>query len=130
MHFRGNRAESEGAWVLSSAGNHKIWVPNQERAHDSTRALPARVPYPTFGEEHNNDVNYNEDSPDEEGSTTLESPAKLIEDREEPSEKGKEEAEPEAVTNMGADQTSERTLHFTSGASQQRSNFRRRPPGL
>jgi hypothetical protein len=63
-------------------------------SHDSTPALPARAPSPTFGEEHNNDVDYNGDSPDEEGSTTLESSAKLIEDRNEPGDKGKEEAEP------------------------------------
>ena len=75
-----NRAESEGTWVLSTAGNHKIWVPNHERAQDSTPALHERAPYPTFGEEHNNDVDYSGDSPSEDGSTILENPATSSED--------------------------------------------------
>ncbi len=36
-----NRTESEGAWVLSSASNHKIWVPNQERAQSRQHACPS-----------------------------------------------------------------------------------------
>jgi vacuolar-type H+-ATPase subunit H len=38
-------------------------------------ALPQRAPYPIFGEEHNDDVDYDDDSPGEDNGTPLENPA-------------------------------------------------------
>jgi hypothetical protein len=82
-------------------------APNQ----DSTPALPERAPYPTFGEEHNNDVDYIDDSPSEDGSTILENPAMSSEDnnptdiqnssQSESNGNGKEEAEPDPRLAMG-----------------------------
>ncbi len=51
-------AESDGAMVLSSAGNHMLWVPNQRLVRKSPLVLPARNPSSVFEEEHNDDVDY------------------------------------------------------------------------
>ncbi len=74
------RADGEGAMVLSSAGNHMIWVPNHGLVRKSPPALQARPPSPIFGEEHNHDVDYSDDSPNEDGGTALESPTLSSED--------------------------------------------------
>ena len=109
-----NSAEKGGAWVLSSAGNHKIWVPDQEHTQDSMPALPQRAPYPIFGEEHNDDVDYSGDSPGEDSATLLENPATSSEDnnptdiqnsnpttvvqaKNESNGNGKEEADPDST---------------------------------
>ena len=44
--------------VLSSAGNHMLWVPNQRLVRKSPLVLPARNPSSVFEEEHNDDVDY------------------------------------------------------------------------
>jgi hypothetical protein len=116
------RAEGEGAMVLSSAGNHMIWVPNHGLVRKSPPALQARAPYFVFEDERNHDVDYNDDSPNEEGSTPLERPALSSEDnnpaiiqnnlpttvvqaKHESEGNGKGEAEPEARLVMGAGAT-------------------------
>ncbi len=104
---RSGRAEGEGTMVLSSAGNHMVWVPNHDRVKKSSPSLPPRPPYPIFGEEHNDDVDYAEDSPNEDGGTVLESPAVSSEDNNPAiiQNNRKEEAEPEARLIMGAGAT-------------------------
>jgi hypothetical protein len=77
-----------------------VWVPNHDRFQKNTHALPARAPYPHFGEEHNHDVDYNADSSNDDGSTILEGPAESNEDQGEPSGNGKDEAEPKAVVGL------------------------------
>jgi hypothetical protein len=101
------RAESEGTMVLSSAGNHMIWVPNHGLVRKSPPVLQAHPPYPIFGEEHNHNVDYTEDSPNEDGGTLLESPAVSSEGNNPAivQNNGKEEAEPEARLIMGAGAT-------------------------
>jgi hypothetical protein len=89
--------------VLSSAGTHgHVATPPRSALEGMSAPVPARVPYPTYGGEHINDVDYSENSPSEEGSATLESPAKSGADQEKPGGNGKEEAEPGATTNIGA----------------------------
>jgi hypothetical protein len=115
---RAGRAEGEGTMVLSSASNHMVWVPNHERVQKSSPALPARPPYPVFGDEHNHGVDYTEDSPNEDGSTVLESsdvssevnnpatiqnnhPTTVVQAKHEIKGNGKGEAEPDPRLIMG-----------------------------
>ncbi len=56
-------------------------------------------------------MDYNEHSSNDDVSTTLESPAKLIADQEKPSDKGK--GDPEAVTNVGAGTIAKRNAVLT-----------------
>jgi hypothetical protein len=74
---------------------------------------PARAPYPIYGAEHNHDVDYGANSSNEEGSTTLENPSESNADQEKPSDNGKEEAEPEAIINMGAGTVAKRNAVLT-----------------
>ncbi len=78
---RSGRAEGEeGAMVLSSAGNHMIWVPNQDLVRKSPSVLRARASSSVFEDERNHDVDYADDSPNEHDSATLESSALPSED--------------------------------------------------
>jgi hypothetical protein len=116
------RAEGEGTMVLSSAGNHMISVPNHGLVRKSPPALQARTTYPIFGKEHNHDVDYTDDSPNEDGGAALESPALSSEDnnpaiiqndlpttfvqaKHDIESNGKEEAQLEARLVMGAGAT-------------------------
>jgi hypothetical protein len=116
------RAEGEGTMVLSSAGNHMIWVPTHGFVRKSPPALQACTTYPIFGEEHNHDVDYTDGSPNEDGGAALESPALPSEDnnpaiiqnnlpttvvqaKHEIESNGKEEAQSEARLVMGAGAT-------------------------
>ena len=113
--------------VLSSAGSHHIWVPNQELVRKSPPALRARVPSSVFEDERNHDVDYTDDSPNEDGSSTLEStallsdesifqhnnpaisqnnpPTTVVQAKHENKNDGKEEAEPTARLGMGVGAT-------------------------
>jgi hypothetical protein len=71
------RAEGDGAMVLSSAGNHMIWVPSQGLAQQSQLAIHGRNLPATNDDDSNFEVDYNEESPNEDGSSTLESTALL-----------------------------------------------------
>jgi hypothetical protein len=73
------RAEGDGEMVLSSAGNHMIWVPNQDLVRKSPPVLRVRAPSSVFEDEHNHDVDYTDDSPNEDGGATLESSARSSE---------------------------------------------------
>jgi hypothetical protein len=77
---RSGRVEGDGAMVLSSAGSHMIWVPNQELVRKSPPVLRARAPSSVFEDERNHDVDYTDDSPNEDDGATLESSALLSED--------------------------------------------------
>jgi hypothetical protein len=116
------RAEGEGAMVVYSAGDHMIWVPHHGLVRKSPPVLHAHAPYSAFEDESNHDVDYNDDSPNEEGSTPLERPALSSEDKNptiiqnnlpttvvqakhESEGNGKGEAEPEARLVMGAGAT-------------------------
>jgi hypothetical protein len=98
---KNKREESAGTMVLSSAGTHMIVLPPLERIRKSA-LVQARAPYSTYGEEHDNDVDYSGDSPCEEGSAALESPANSGTDQEKPNGNGKEEVDPGAILDMGA----------------------------
>ena len=87
-------------------------LPPQERIRNSEH-VPARAPYPTYGEEHDSDVAYSGDSPNEEGSAALESPAKSGTEQEKTSGNGKEEANQGTIMNMGAGTIIERTAVLT-----------------
>jgi hypothetical protein len=119
---RTKRAKKAGTMLLSSAGSHYILMPppQEEYMEANARKLLERkasakehAPYPTFGAEHDNDVDYGADSPNEEGNITLESPSESNADQEKPSDKGKEEAEPEAIVNMGAGTIAKRNAVLT-----------------
>jgi hypothetical protein len=121
------RAEGEGAMVLSSAGNHMIWMPSHGLVRKSPPALHARTPSSVFEDEHNHDVDYTDDSPNEDGGTALESsalsseeniiqnnnpaisqnnpPTTVVQAKHENSRNGKDEAEPQAMLVMGAGAT-------------------------
>jgi hypothetical protein len=116
------RAEGEGAMVLSSAGSHMIWVPNHDLVRKSPPVLHTRAPSSVFEDEHNHDVDYADDSPNEDGNATLESSALSSEEniiqnnnpaisQNNPpttvvqAKNGKDEAEPEARLVMGAGAT-------------------------
>ena len=72
---RSGRAEGDGTMVLSSAGNHMLWVPDQGLARKSQLVLPERNPPSVYEDERNYEVDYNDESPDEDGGTALESTA-------------------------------------------------------
>jgi hypothetical protein len=117
------RTEGEGAMVLSSAGSHMIWVPNHDLVRKSPPVLHARAPSSVFEDERNHDVDYTDDSPNEDGGATLESSALsseeniIIQDNNPAisqnnppttgvqAKNGKDEAEPGAGLVMGAGAT-------------------------
>jgi hypothetical protein len=97
-------------------------VPNDGPVRKIPPVLHARTPSSVFEDEHNHDVDYNDDSPSDEGSTPLERPALSSEDnnsviiqnnlpttvvqaKHENESNGKDEAEPEARLVMGAGAT-------------------------
>jgi hypothetical protein len=121
------RAQGEGAMVLSSAGNHMIWMPNHGLVRKSPPVLHARTPSSVFEDEHNHDVDYTNDSPNEDGGTALESsalsseeniipnnnpvisqnnpPTTVVQAKHESEGNGKGEAEPEARLVVGGGAT-------------------------
>jgi hypothetical protein len=114
---RSGRAEGEGAMVLSSAGSHMICVPNQDLVRKSPPVLRARAP--SSEDERNHDVDYTDDSPNEDDGATLESSALPSEDNiiqhNNPAvsqsnppttvKNGKDEADPDARLVVGAGAT-------------------------
>jgi hypothetical protein len=66
--------------VLSSAGNHMIWVPNQGLVQENQLAIRGRNPPPINDDERNYEVDYNDESQEEDGGTVLESTASTSEE--------------------------------------------------
>ena len=111
---------------LASAPMHEWTFDGQPQA-SSAPALPARPSYPDYGGERNHDVDYTDDSPNEDGSSTLEStallsdeniiqnnnpaisqnnpPTTVVQAKHENKNDGKEEAEPTARLGMGVGAT-------------------------
>jgi hypothetical protein len=78
---RSGRAEGEGTMVLSSADNHHmIWVPNQGLVQENQLALPDRNPPSVYDDERNYEVDYNDESPEEDGGSALENTASFSEE--------------------------------------------------
>ncbi len=82
--------------VLSSAGNLMLLWPNHDQVGKEAPAS-ARASYPTYGEEHSHDVDYNEDSAEDKNNPALEGPAKLGVDQAKPSGSGEGEADPRLI---------------------------------
>ena len=96
------RAEGDGEMVLSSAGNHMIWVPSQGLVQETQPAIRERNPPPITDDDRNYEVDYNdEESQEEDGGNVLESNhAENVIER-----NGKEVAEPDPRLIMGAGST-------------------------